>query len=100
MGSHPDFLDEPLYWFKGIYKQMKAYLTEATLVCPTTGDLLTYRGPNAFGISFEDAQDYCERNGFGYCRVIGQIVSEVPTLPDGITPDWDSEVDFEKSHLN
>ncbi len=100
MGSHQDSMGTHLIWFKGIYKQMNAYLTEATLVCPVTGDLKVYRGPNAFGISFEDAQDYCERNGFGYCKVIGKIVSEVPTLPDGLTPDWDSEIDFEIQNLN
>lgn len=79
---------------------MRAYLTEATFVCSETGDIKTYRGPNAFGVSFADAQDYCDRNGFSYCKVIGLIISEIPTLPDGLTPDWESEVDYEFQHLN
>lgn len=77
---------------------MNVYLTEVTSECPVTGELKTYRGPNAYGISFADAREYCDRNGMGYCRIVGEIVLEVNA--DGLTPNWDTEIDYETPKLN
>ena len=54
---------------------MKLYTTEIV-----TKDGCVWSGPKVPGISFEDAQNYCEANGLGYCTVTGEFIGEV---------DWD-----------
>ena len=41
------------------------------------GKLMTFIGPNVPGISFADAQAYCESHGLGYCRVVGRLIGEI-----------------------
>lgn len=33
------------------------------------GEIIKFEGPKAPGITVKDAQQYCERNGLGYCIV-------------------------------
>jgi hypothetical protein len=56
---------------------MNQYTTLIHAVCPHDGQIKTYFGPNIPAISFADAEDYCERNGLGYCKVLGLLVAEV-----------------------
>lgn len=49
-------------------------------------------GPNVPGISYSDAEAYCQANGLGYCEVIGQLVAEIPTVNGN--PDFDNEVNY------
>lgn len=79
---------------------MDKYCTSIRAVDPKTGELATYCGPEVPGISFKDAEDYCQRNGLGYCKVDGRLISEIPTKADGFTPDWDKKIDYENPRLN
>lgn len=56
---------------------MNLYTTKIRAICPKTGELKTYFGQNVPGISFESAQEYCELNGLGYCKVNGLLVAEI-----------------------
>lgn len=60
---------------------------------PIINQLMTYSGPIVEGISFEDAQNYCENNGLGYCKVDGILISEIPITDDNI--DWDNRIDYD-----
>lgn len=51
----------------------KTYLTEVRAICPKTGELLSWAGARVPGISPQDAQNYCDKNGLGYCKVIGVL---------------------------
>lgn len=74
---------------------MKLYVTEIKAIKPSTGELTTYGGPNVPGISFEDAQDYCENNGLGYCKVVGELVSEIPCKAGAYEPDFSNMIDYD-----
>lgn len=77
---------------------MNLYVTEIKAVDYIDGMLKDYAGPNVYGISFTDAQDYCNNNGLGYCKVVGLLVAEIPF--DNYTPEPSRVVDYEISRLN
>lgn len=79
---------------------MKQYLTEIKAISPIDGELKTYCGPEVPGISFSDAQAYCENNGLGYCKVIGELVAEIPCKPGTYEPDFKNMVDHEQTSNN
>lgn len=74
---------------------MKLYTTIVRAISPVDGEFKTYAGPYVPGISFADAQEYCERNGLGYCKVDGQLISEIPCKPGTYEPDWDNKIDYD-----
>ena len=83
------------YEFHGELKEGQSwYGTEITALQPITGELRRYGGPHVPGISVEDAQEYCNRN-IGYCKVIGQLIAEIGTKADGITPDFDDQTNYD-----
>ena len=47
------------------------FTTTIQAVNPHTKELCTFRGPNIESISFDLAQDWCDNNGMGYCKVDG-----------------------------
>lgn len=56
---------------------MNIYTTLVKAISPIDGKLKLYQGPNVPGISFDDAQNYCEINGLGYCKVEGLLIAEI-----------------------
>lgn len=56
---------------------MNLYRTRIRAVCPKTKELKVYFGPNVPGITFTDAEVFCEVNGLGYCEVVGLIHNEI-----------------------
>lgn len=79
---------------------MDLYVTEIKAICPKTGDLKVYCGPHVPGISFFNAQEYCQNNGLGYCRVIGILVAEIPCKDLASEPEWNKMIDYENIKLN
>ena len=57
---------------------MKLFATEIRAIDPVDGNMKTFAGPNVPAISWSFAERYCQDNGLGYCRVIGQLVAEIP----------------------
>ena len=53
------------------------YTTEIEAVDPTTGKVEKYQGPNVPGQNEDEAREYCQKNGLGYCRVAGKLVGEI-----------------------
>lgn len=78
---------------------MKLWVTEIRAIDPLTGELKTYGGPNVPGINQADAERYCREN-LGMCKVLGELVAEIPCKPGGYEPDWDNIIDYEKQSEN
>ena len=79
---------------------MKIYITKIKAIDPKNGEMCTWTGPRVKGISFADAQKYCDENGLGYCEIGGELKMEITTKKDGFTPDWDNVTDYDLSNLN
>ena len=80
---------------------MQLWVTEIRAIDPTTSQMTTWGGPNVPGINLQDAEDYCQRNGLGYCKVMGRLIGEVPALfNDPAKPDWRKYIDYETPSLN
>ncbi len=79
---------------------MKTWVTEIKAMRPADGELITYGGPNVPGICKSDAEAYCERNGLGYCKVIGELVCEIPCKEGTYEPDFKNRVDYDSPSLN
>ncbi len=78
----------------------KIWVTEIQAMSPTTGELTKYCGPEVKGISAKDAQAFCENNGLGYCKVIGELVAEVPCKSGTYEPDWKNQKDYDIEQYN
>ena len=57
---------------------MNLYTTLIRATDPLDGELKTWMGPYVPGISFSDAESYCQNNGLGYCKVDAQYLGEIP----------------------
>lgn len=74
-------------------KQREAQIfwcTEVKAKSPKDGSMKTYGGPDVPGDTLEEAQEYCESNGLGYCWVIGQLIADIPCIEGTYDPDWEN----------
>jgi len=55
---------------------MKTFTTLIKAVNQKTGELQYFAGQNVQAETIEDAQEYCNKNGLGYCKVDGEFISE------------------------
>ena len=70
------------------------YTTKIRAIDPKTGGIKTYAGPIIEAISFKDADNYCQRNGLGYCSVDGILVAEIPADKNN-KPIWGKMIDYD-----
>ena len=56
---------------------MPKYVTKIIAVNPKDGKMYEWIGPYIDAESFSDAEIYCEKNGLGYCEIIGEYISEI-----------------------
>ena len=78
------------------------WATEIKALCPYSGELLTWGGPQIEALTMTEAQQWCDEN-MGYLKVIGRLTSMVPANKDedgNITPDWDNAVDLDEGRWN
>ncbi|PPK98942.1 hypothetical protein [Parapedobacter indicus] len=68
---------------------MKKWATEIMAVDPINGKLKTYGGPHIDAPTWEEATLFCQTNGLGYCKVVGQLIAEVDTVT-GMKIDYDN----------
>lgn len=59
-----------------------------------SGELCLFSGPNIDAPSWDLAQAYCLANGLGYCRVVGQLIEEIPA-DDNYSPQWNESINHE-----
>lgn len=57
---------------------MAKWVTHIQAFDPYTGNLRTWAGPDVPGETIEEARDYCQKNGLGYCNPVGEKISEEP----------------------
>jgi len=68
---------------------MKKWVTEILAIDPVSGQLKTYGGPHIDASTWEEATRFCQTNGLGYCRVVGQLIAEVDEKT-GVKIDYDN----------
>ena len=56
---------------------MKKWTTEIQAIDPFDLELKTWMGPIIESPSLEDAERYCQENGLGYCKIIGEFIEEI-----------------------
>lgn len=71
---------------------MNLYETKIMALIPGTNELVEWAGPLIPGISIEDANDYCYRNGLGYCEITGISTGHIPCDDRTYKADWDNHV--------
>lgn len=54
---------------------MKKWTTQIRAICPITNELRTFEGPLITAPTAKLAQDFCQQNGFGYCKVGDECVA-------------------------
>ncbi|WPV66299.1 hypothetical protein [Chitinophaga sp. LS1] len=73
---------------------MRKWVTKIEAIDPNDGMLKSWAGPYVDAPNKRLAQEWCNTNQ-GYLKVVGELVSEIPTKEDGITPDWDKRIDHD-----
>lgn len=79
---------------------MKKWCTEIKAIDPTDGIIKSWGGPNIPAISFRDAEMYCQMNGLGYCKVIGELIAEIPCKKGTYDPDFENMINYEQINNN
>lgn len=74
---------------------MKKWVTEIQAIDPITKTLKNWMGPYITAETFGKAVIHCQENGLGYCKVTGQLVSEIPCNPGTFEPDFSKRIDFD-----
>ena len=55
---------------------MKKFITEIWALNWETNSFELWAGPVIEADTLEEAKEYCDNNGLGYCKVIGEQLSE------------------------
>lgn len=76
---------------------MKKWTTEIKAFDPIDGRLKTWIGDIIEAPSFELAEQWCQINGKGYLRVIGELISEIEVDEKG---NLGKEMDYSRTKLN
>ena len=79
---------------------MKLWQTAIDAIDPADGLLKTWVGPHVPGITKAVAEWYCQQNGLGYLRIVGELVKEIPCIKGSDRPDWGKAIDFENERNN
>lgn len=73
---------------------MKYWTTTIKAIDPKDGQLKKYSGQTVLGISFQDAENYCQNNGLGYLTVEGELIAEIP-CDENFNPIWNKSIDYD-----
>ena len=79
---------------------MKTWLTQIRAIDPNDGELKTYGGLDVKAFTAKLADQYCQQNGLGYCKIIGELVREIACKQNSFEPDFDNIIDYEEGQDN
>lgn len=79
---------------------MRMWCTQIKAIDPITGEMATWCGPNVPGINLEDAINYCQLNGLGYCEILGELMAEIPCNDGTYEPDFSKMIDYQNINYN
>lgn len=72
---------------------MHFWSTEIRAIDPIDGQMKKWAGPNVEAPTRKLAEEWCQQNGLGYCRIKDILVAEIDMRTGKIT-------DYEKPNLN
>lgn len=52
------------------------FTTTIIAINPITGELCEWAGPHIEALTWRMAEQYCQKNGLGYCKVDGILIEE------------------------
>ena len=78
---------------------MKKWATKVIAMDPRNGEFCEWVGPDIEAPSMELAEQYCQENGLGYCKVEGELLASMPCKKDG-SPDFSKRIDLKLSDKN
>ena len=62
---------------KGIGRPTGLWVTEIYARNSVTGEMAYFAGPRVPGKTREEAEEFCNTNGLGYCKVVDRFVMEI-----------------------
>lgn len=74
---------------------MKIWLTELTAIDPITGRLKKWCGDEVKAPTQQLAEEWCQLNGKGYLKVVGELIAEIPCKEGTYEPDFKNMVNYE-----
>ena len=78
---------------------MKKWATIFYAINSVSGELEKFGGKHVKAPTYELAVAWCRKYAI-HLHVIGELVAEIPTKKDGITPDWSKKTEYEKTMQN
>lgn len=79
---------------------MKKWATKIIAVDWRDGEVYDWCGPDIEAPSEKLAQEYCDKNGMGYCKVIGELLSDGPCIKGTTIPDKSKLTDYTLEQKN
>ena len=70
---------------------MKLWVTEYKAL-NAAGEIRTFMGDYIEAATWDEAQNKCPDG----VKITGQLISEIPTMADEITPNWAMQVDYDR----
>lgn len=74
---------------------MRQWATEIKAFDPRTDQMKVWGGPNVPGLTKLDAEIYCQENGLGYCKILGELIEEIPCKPGTYEADFENKINYE-----
>lgn len=79
---------------------MKIWVTEILAVDPLDGELKRWCGQDIQAPTFNLAVEYCQLNGLGYLKVLGELISEIPCKEGTYEADMDNIIHYDNAQDN
>ena len=78
---------------------MRYWTTRIRAICPIQKEMVEWVGPHVPGFTKRHAEEYCQKNGLGYCEVDGELVAEIP-CDENYKAQWDKMIDYHAAKYN
>ena len=79
---------------------MRYWTTIIKAICPIRKEMFEWCGPNVPGLTKSHAEEYCQKNGLGYCEVNGELVAKIPCDEENYKAKWDKMIDYHAINYN
>lgn len=79
---------------------MKKWLTEIIALDHSTQEIALWQGDIVEAPTLRLAQVWCDTNGKGYMKVVGELTAIIPCKEGSFEPDMEKKIDFKQIQNN